>query len=352
MITSAVRFHPRALSEYLALRWLANPATAWWGAFRPDRASLSPSIQVRVGTADEIERALRNGLRDVNPHTTGLLLSGGIDSAILARLVPSGMRAYTIRFDSPGAIDESVMAARYAEVSGLRHSVVSVGWRDYLATSDTLAMRKRAPLHPVEVGLFRATQAARIEGITTLIVGNGADSTFGGLDNLLSRDWVFDAFVERYSFVDPARVLRDPVAICGVFEPWRRAEAFDVAGFLKTVHGEGVTQAFVNAIAAGGCAMRAPYEDLVLDGPLDLGRIRAGESKYLLRELFLRLYPGFEVPEKIAFARPMDRWLADWPGPSRPEFRDDVSVAMLTGEQRWLLYALERFLTRVEELYG
>jgi hypothetical protein len=352
MISSPVRFDSRALSEYLALRWLAGEETVWFGAFRPDRTALVSQVQLPVATPDDIEQALVVGLRDIDPRTTGLLLSGGIDSAILARLAPRGLRAYTIRFEAPGAVDESAMALRYAEATGLRHSVVSVGWSDYIATTDALSMRKRAPLHPVEVGLYRAAQAARIDGITTLLVGNGADSTFGGLDRLLSRDWTFEAFIERYTFLDPARVLRDPVASRHAFEPWRRGAAIDVAGFLKIVHGEGVTQAFMNGIGLGGCAMRAPYEDLVLDGPLDLVRIRSGESKYLLRELFRRLYPGFDPPEKIAFARPMDHWLAGWPGPVRAEFRDDVDVAALTGEQRWLVYALERFLTRVEELYG
>jgi asparagine synthetase B (glutamine-hydrolysing) len=351
MIATRLCFNPKALSEYLALRWLARPETAWVGAYRPDRSTITPTAQIPVATADDVIDALSERLRDLPAGATGLLLSGGIDSAILARLLPRGLPAYTIRFDAPGAIDESRGAAAFAAAAGLDHHIVTVGWQDYMTATDVLMMRKRAPLHPVEIGLYKAALRANADGLTTLVVGNGADSTFGGLDRLLSRDWTFDAFVERYTFLEPARVLADPADVCAVFEAWRRADRFDTAGFLKTVHGEGVTQAFLNAVNAAGCEMRAPYEDLVLQGPLDLVRIRAGNSKYVLREAFARLYGSMPAPEKIAFARPLDVWLADWAGPTRPEFRPDVDMAALTGEQRWLVWCLERFLGLMERLH-
>lgn len=39
-----------------------------------------------------------------------------------------------------------------------------------------------------------------------------------------------------------------------------------------------------------------------------------------------------------------------WPirHPRRHEFRPDLSVAALTGEQRWLVYSLERFLNLLD----
>jgi asparagine synthetase B (glutamine-hydrolysing) len=352
MIATAVRFSPQALSEYLALRWLAQPDTAWFGAYAPDRSTLTPAHQKTVSDPGEVLEALRTSLADIDPSTTGLLLSGGIDSAILARLVPRGLRAYTIRFLAPGAIDESPAASHFAAIAGLRHAVVDVTWSDYEAAVDWLSLRKRAPLHAVEVGLHKAALRASADGIRTVIVGNGADSTFGGLDKLLSRNWSAEAFIKRYTFVDPRGLLREPGDSDLAFAPWRARDEFDTAGFLKVVHGEGVTQAFMNAIGASGCEMRAPYEDLVLGVPLDLARIRNGESKYILRAVFRRLYGAELAPEKIAFARPMDHWLAGWRGPRRPEFLGDLDVDVFTGEQRWLIWSLDRFLSVVERLYG
>jgi asparagine synthetase B (glutamine-hydrolysing) len=352
MIATAVRFSPHALSEYLALRWLALLETAWFGAYAPDRSTLSPAHQTTVTAAEEVLECLTASLSDVDPSTTALLLSGGIDSAILARLAPSGLRAYTLRFLAPSAVDESPAASHFASLAGLRHQVVDVTWADYEQATDWLTLRKRSPLHAVEVGLYKAALRASADGITTLIVGNGADSTFGGLDKLLARDWSPEAFKARYTFVDPRHALREPGDSDRAFAPWCRGAEFDTAGFLKIVHGEGVTQAFMNAIGAAGCVMRAPYEELVLGAPLDLARIRGGESKYILRDVFRQLYGTTIAPEKIAFARPMDHWLRDWRGPVRPEFRPGLDMDAFTGEQRWLIWGLDRFLSLVERLHG
>ena len=83
--------------------------------------------------------------------------------------------------------------------------------------------------------------------------------------------------------------------------------------------------------------------------PLDLVRIRRGEPKYMLTEVFDQLFPSMHAPAKVPFARPMEQWLAAWPGPKRPEFLPALDVAQFTGEQRWLLYCLDRFMTTLSE---
>jgi asparagine synthetase B (glutamine-hydrolysing) len=276
------------------------------------------------------------------------LLSSGIDSAILAALLPADTPSYTIRFEAPAAVDEVTRAAEYARLLGKPHHVVTVTWRDYLDCMPVLMRHKQSPLHAVEVGLYRAAQAAAADGCDALVVGNGADSTFGGLDRLLSREWRFEDFVARYTFVPPERVLRAPVSMQPVFAPYQRGDTVDVQPFLATVHGRGIIQAFKNAIECAGCHMVEPFETMRLAAPLDLARIRNGEPKYLLRELFSQLYPGVALPPKVAFARPMEDWLREWPGVRRDEFRADFDASTLTGEQRWLVYCLDRFLDLLE----
>ena len=80
--------------------------------------------------------------------------------------------------------------------------------------------------------------------------------------------------------------------------------------------------------------------------PLDLKRVRNGESKYHIRELFKMKYPECPVPEKIAMARAVDYWLKDWYGPKRDEFIPGC-VQGMTGEQKFLVYSLERFLNLI-----
>ena len=82
----------------------------------------------------------------------------------------------------------------------------------------------------------------------------------------------------------------------------------------------------------------------MLDAPLDMERIRNGESKYLLREVFTLLYGDLEIPQKIAFARPMDQWMKNWEGPQRPEFRKDINMEKFSGDQKYLMFCLESFM--------
>jgi hypothetical protein len=332
------------ISSCLAFRYVVTGGIGWRDGIVPEFPEVNPGQQIKVGTANDVLASLKKIVERDLTDDTGILLSGGMDSAVLASLLPSGTHAYTIRFIAPGAIDESGQAAAYAKRCGLAHTILDIAWDDYEADIDTLMRNKKAPLHPVEVGLLEAARRARADGVNRLVLGNGADSTFGGLDKLLSRDWTFEEFMTRYTFVDPAPVVRRPVSMREAYEPYRKGDGIDVIGFLKVVHGLGVVQAFENAIRAGDCSIMAPYEELVLDAPLDIARIRGGQSKYIIREVFDRLYPGIAQPDKIAFARPMDAWLADWSGPHRPEFREDINITAYTGDQKWIIYCLERFL--------
>ncbi len=332
------------ISSCLTFRYVVAGGIGWRDGLVPEFPRVDPGQQVKVRTADDVLAALQKIVERDLTDATGILLTGGMDSADHPAMLPPGTHAYTIRFIAPGAVDESGQAAEYAKQCLLEHTVLDITWDNYGADVDTLMRNKKAPLHPVEVGLLAAARQAKADGINRLVLGNGADSTFGGLDKLLSRDWTFDEFVTRYTFVEPAPVVRKPIGMRDAYEHYRAGDGVDVIGFLKVVHGLGVVQAFENAIHTGTCSIMAPYEELVLDAPLDIAKIRGGRSKYIVRDVFNRLYPGMGEPDKIAFARPMDAWLADWAGPRRPEFRDDLDISAYTGDQKWIIYCLERFL--------
>lgn len=332
-------------SSYCALRYIAKPGVGWSEEMVSELPSLAPRPRVPIRRTEDILDHLRRACSAAcKDHNCGLLLSSGIDSAILAALVLPSTPTFTIRFDAENAVDETSAAKWYADYLGLSNTVINVSWSDYEANIDPLMIHKKSPLHPVEPALFCAGQAAKRAGVEVLLTGNGADSTFGGLDRLLARDWDFQSFVDRYTFLAPRRVLRNPRSMEGIFEPYRTTSGIDVVGFLKEVHGTGIVQMFETALNCAGCDVVSPYEDLVLDVPLDLHRIRSGEPKYLLQEVFQTLFPDLTVPEKIAFARPVGVWLQDWNGPSSELFVDDLDIGQLSGEQRWIVYCLDRFL--------
>lgn len=76
--------------------------------------------------------------------------------------------------------------------------------------------------------------------------------------------------------------------------------------------------------------------------PLDLQRIRNGEPKYLIRELFSKRYPNLNIPDKIPMPRATEQWLKNYT-PTRKEFKIE-NINILTGDQKWLIYCLETFL--------
>ena len=346
---NAIRRNPYCLSSYLAFRYVVDPQAEWSPGIKPNYPRESTVQQQNVETVQEVRDTVGRLVCEQAKKRTGILLSGGMDSAIIAAMLPAGTRAYTIRFLSPGSIDESERARAYAKQCNLLHTTVEVGWPDYEKYSSVLMKAKKSPLHAVEVALHKVALAARADGIATLVAGNGADSTFGGMDKLLSRDYTLESFYQRYTFVDPCKALKECVDMRHVYEPFIKDGLIDTQQFLKRVHSIGIIQSFNNAIRSANLDLFEPFEHVYYGKPLDLVRIRRGESKYILRELFKELYPGIAIPDKIPFARPMDAWLKNWPGPHRAEFRFAVDYARLSGDQRWLVHCLEEFLDMLDQ---
>ena len=51
-----------------------------------------------------------------------------------------------------------------------------------------------------------------------MFVGESSDLVFGGMDQLLSKDWTLEEFKKRYIFTDPFEVLENPISVDDVFE--------------------------------------------------------------------------------------------------------------------------------------
>ncbi len=303
-----------------------------------------------VNTARELDAQLRLGVRRaLEQGRCALMLSSGMDSAILARYLPEGTKAYTLCCRAQGALDETAEASRYARENGLDHEIVEVTWDDYERYALPLMARRGCPIHPLEVQVLVAAQKAREVGIDTLIFGETADIIYGGHSGLLSRDWTGAEFLRRFSFVEPALVMRRPLWIESPVAPYVREDGnVDVAGFLNGFEYPVSLGFYNNGCAAGNVRCATPYAATVLGHPLDLNRIRGGEGKYVVRQLYRQLYPDYPVPPKTPLPRPMAQWLKDWEGPRHPAlYRDHIPA--LTGDQKWYVYALDRFLCEIVE---
>ncbi|MBQ9474095.1 MAG: asparagine synthase [Bacteroidales bacterium] len=309
-----------------------------------------PANRTPVRDSHELEAALR---KEMAAATTGgrtaLALSGGIDSAILAKMMPPGSMTYTFKciVDGMEVVDESPQAALYAKECGLRHQVVEVYWDDMEQMSTLLMRHKGQPCHSIEVQIYKAGLKAKADGYTDIVYGESADIVYGGMSGLLSTDRTLGDIIDRYSYVLPYKVLKEWQLITGPYEEHTTHGYTDVHAFLNKTMYEEAINSYEDACATAGITLHMPYSKTYLDAPLDYPRIRRGENKYLIREIFERLYPGWPMPVKTPMPRPLSEWMKGWQGPTRPEFWPHCTDPM-TGDQKWYVYALERFLNIIE----
>lgn len=294
----------------------------------------------------DLDLAFQKAFKSVDGTKIGLMLSGGMDSAILAAYMPKGSKTYTFRSNIEGTIDETEPAKKYCEYYGLEHNPVEVSWEDMLENARICMAHKNAPVHSIEPQLYKAAQQAKADGIEVLIVGESADTIFGGMDQLLSKDWSYQDWVSRYTYVEPSMVLKDPVSMDYLYEKYKiDPNGVDFVRFVNEVFYVEGLGSYLNSFGAAGINILAPYAQCRMSEKLDLERVRNGESKYLVRELYAEKYPDFPVPTKIPMPRAVNQWLADWKGPQRPEFLPNC-IEGLTGDQKWLIFCLEMFLNQ------
>lgn len=335
------------MSSYLSLRYVEDDEKQFFEGLRHQVYRQQPlGRKVFVSDAQDIDIALRNVYRRISHEKLGMLLSGGMDSSILASYMPEGSDAYTFRFLGGGYQDDELKRAEYyANYYHLNLHYVDIDWNIVDQCVDKVMARKGAPVHSIEPQLYAAAVQAKNDGVTMLIIGDAADYVFGGMDGLLSKNWSYDQYVKRTMYLDPFEVLKDPNDMNYLFERYRIGKnSIDYLRFYDEVITDESYASYENAFETAGIDFIDPYELLKMAKPLDLGRIRNGDTKYLIRDLFRMKYPETTVPLKQPMPRPVDAYFANWEGPKRKEFRDDIDIKKYNGNQRWLLYCLERFL--------
>ena len=340
------------MSSYLSLRYVEDANKQFFDGLHHQVYKQKPlERKVFVSDAHDIDIALRNVFRRIAHEKLGMLLSGGMDSSILASYMPEGSDAYTFRFLG-GKIqnDELERAEFYARYYHLNLHYVDIDWNVVEKYVDLVMEHKGAPVHSIEPQLYAAAMQAKGDGITMLVIGDAADYVFGGMDGLLSQNWNYDQYVKRTIYVNPEEVLKEPASMDYLFERYRLGKnSIDYLRFYDEIVTDESYASYENAFETADLDFIDPYELLKMASPLDLGKIRNGDSKYLIRDLFRMKYPETAVPLKQPMPRPVDEYFANWDGPKRKEFRDDIDMNKYSGNQKWLLYCLERFLNNYDK---
>lgn len=334
------------MSSYLALKYIESDNKDFGENFKHKNYSpLLDEERILVSTAPDIDKAINAQLSAFQGNKVGVFLSGGMDSAIVASYLP-GSDAYTFRYtgiDYPA--DELQRAESFARYYGLTLHYVDISWDSMIRYLDQLMIKKACPLYYIEPQLHQAALQAKSDGIETIMVGEGSDLIFGGLSWLLSKDWAVEEFEQVYTSTSPVTVLQHGVSLRYVFERYRlNNDKIDYLQFLNDIFCVEAYTAYENAFSVAGAPYFDPFERLKMASALDITRIRNGEAKYLIRELFSLRYPTLPIPEKIRLPNPLDSFMKDWSGPHRSEFLQDLDMSTFRGKHKWQLFCLERFL--------
>ena len=335
------------MSSYLSLRYVEDDDKQFFAGLHHQIYKQHPlEHKVFVSDAQDIDVALRNVFRRISHEKLGMLLSGGMDSSILASYMPEGADAYTFRFlGGKFQNDELRRAEFYADYYHLNLHYVDINWDTVDHNVDKVMEHKGAPVHSIEPQLYAAALQAKADGITMMVIGDAADYVFGGMDGLLSQNWSYDQYIKRTIYIDPFEVLTEPTSMDYLFERYRLGKnSIDYLRFYDEIVTDESYASYENAFETAELDFIDPYELMKMAKPLDLGRIRNGDTKYLIRDLFRMKYPETTIPLKQPMPRPVDEYFASWKGPKRKEFREDLDINKYNGNQKWLLYCLERFL--------
>ena len=334
-------------SSYLAFRYIEKDGVDFFPGMKHRTYQLPEDDGLTlIGDEYELDEELKKIFATLKGERLGILISGGMDSACLASYMPKGSDAYTFRFLGGKYDSEELHRAEgFAKECGLKLHYVDIDFDIIKECLDQVMETKKAPVHSIEPQLYRAALQMKEDGIDRIVIGDAADYVFYGMDGLLAKDWTIDEFYNRAIYVEPSEVLKNPKDMKYLFERYRtKGGKIDFLGFYDKSVTEESYGSYDNAFFAANMAYVDPYEKMKMRDAVDLSRIRSGESKYYIRALFKMRYPDIELPEKHPMPRPVDEYFKDWSGPARKEFRDDIDISKYSGNQKWLMWCLERFL--------
>ena len=199
------RLDSASLDRFLSLRYCPSEATLLSGINRlPPGHCLSVALDdghshcwrfveagqqrfdgTRETAIDEYGRRLKAAVQQqlIADVPVGVLLSGGIDSAIIAamaREATSDLRSYTVGFGRHHRECELDDAAQTAKTLGIPHHQVTVSPADLLDCLPKIVSAVEEPLGTTSImPMWYLTQKAK-EDVTVVLTGQGNDEPWGG----------------------------------------------------------------------------------------------------------------------------------------------------------------------------
>ena len=213
------------MSSYLAFRYVLDEERVFKkDLIHKEHLMIPDQDKKPCRTAADIDHVIREVLEPIDLSKAGVLLSGGMDSAIIASYMPKGTKAYTSRCVGTDAVDETEQAKRYCDLYDLEHVIVDVEWDDYEKAIDELALFQGSPIISNEPQAYKIVKQAKKEGVECFVHGDCADIVFGGMSKMLSKDWTIEEWIDRSIYVRPEQVLSNPRDIYNAYDKYRKAD--------------------------------------------------------------------------------------------------------------------------------
>ncbi len=363
------RLDPRVLAEHLQMQFSTGTATIFSGIRRlapgetvvvqrgrvvdSRRLAALPEEGVEAGDLDSLLGRLDAVLMDaVEMHQRadvpyGMFLSGGIDSsallAMMARLNPRPVLAFTAGFPGSGIHDERAHARALAHAVGARHVEVAFGEDDFWALLPEVAAAMDDPAADYAcLPTFKLAREARRE-VKVILCGEGGDELFAGYGRYRAamRPWPLGRPMRRSGTFDGLDVLRAPPA------GWRdglalseREAARPGRSRLQMVQAADCADWLANdllvkadrCLMANGVEGRVPFLDPMFAAFAfrlpDAMKVKHGMGKWLLRQWLDRALPAARpFDKKRGFTVPVAEWIA-----RRPEIGQLVARQPLIAE--------------------
>jgi asparagine synthase (glutamine-hydrolysing) len=301
------RVDAEALRECLGRGWVVGPRTLFEGIRKlepgcyalwqlghlhlarywtpPDHEP--PPSRGNGSESDAVERFLAGLEEAVQLHggeRAGLLLSGGLDSAVLGALMAKqgAFSTFSVGFEGEEK-GELAQAAEAAKHFGATHHEVMIGASDLRSLLPNLIARRDAPLARASDLAIHALAAAAARSVPHALTGEGCDEVLAGYRRYLLRKVTTP--LRRALYEDQTQSLPDCLL-----------ERSDRLG------------------AAAGVELRAPYLDHRLAESVsaepDNLRVRGLATKWILRRAAERLLPAaLRKRPKRGFRVPVAVWL-------------------------------------------
>jgi asparagine synthase (glutamine-hydrolysing) len=199
------RVDRQALHDYLTFRYTISPHTLFHGIQKlpPAHSLLFTEVGIRLTrywapdyqkTAPMSEGEWIEALRQqfsnavtshlVSDVPVGVLLSGGLDSSVVAAVMQAGLtkpiKTFSVAFAEGGVYDERPFARKMAQHLGTDHHEICITAQDFIDALPAYIWHMDEPVaDPASIPLYYVSQLAR-RHVTVVLSGEGSDELLAG----------------------------------------------------------------------------------------------------------------------------------------------------------------------------